>query len=121
MSNKKVSSLQTPALLQDLCEEQALSHLLHSDLTVTKFRSLEPELQEALFHTIRVEITRLKKIEKYCPRLDIQIHLPPTRTEPVGSEDDGYKQIDIFRKIWSYGENEHGKYISKGQFENPQS
>ncbi|OCK98522.1 uncharacterized protein K441DRAFT_653738 [Cenococcum geophilum 1.58] len=105
MSNNKASSLPTPPSLQDL--------------TVSKFESLEPGQQEALFHTLRIEIARLQEIEKdwcrltWCPRLDTQIHLPSTRIEPGGSEDDadgeddGYKQMDMFREKWSYSENEH--------------
>jgi len=112
MSNNEASSLPTPPSLQDL--------------TVSKFESLESGQQEALFHTLRIEIARLKEIEKdwcrlagSCPRLDTQIHLPSTRIEPVGSEDneddedDGYKQMHMFREKWSYSENEHGKYVSR--------
>ena len=93
------------------------------DLTVLRFESLEPGQQEALFHTLRIEIARLEEIEKdwcrlanSCPRLDTQIHLPSTKIEPAGSEDDeddGYKEMRMFREKWSYSENEHGKYVSR--------
>ena len=114
MSNDKASLLPTPSSLQNL--------------TVSKFISLKPSQRKTLFRTLRIEIARLKEIEKdwcrlaqSCPRLDIQIHLPSTRIEPAGSEDDGddeddeddeddgYKQMDMFREKWSYCKNEHGK------------
>lgn len=112
MSDNQASSLPTPPSLQDL--------------TVSRFESLEPGQQEALFHTLRIEIARLEEIEKdwcrlanSCPRLDTQIYLPFTRIEPAGSrddeddEDDGYKEMRMFREKWSYSENEHGKYVSR--------
>lgn len=113
MSNNQASSLPTLPSLQDL--------------TVSRFESLEPGQQEALFHTLRMEIARLEEIEKdwcrlatSCPRLDTQIYLPPTRVEPAGSEDDdeddeddGYKEMRMFQEKWSYIENEDGKYVSR--------